>query len=221
MKRESVSILYGLIAVLVAGCATTTQTGVPSALHVAAGKGKIHEVGRLLIVMNPNTRYTTADYSADRDLHGTTPIHWAVKNHHLATVELLVQEGANPDARDARGWTALHYAASEGHPDTVKRLIELGADPLIADDEGWTPLHHAAKEGHPVTTRTLLEMGSGPYLLTDLGQSPIDLARQHEHPQTAYVIEEHTKTHAMPGVTVDVTAPKRKPFRRLLFWHGF
>ena len=41
---------------------------------------------------------------------------------------LLLDEGANPNARGARGQTALMWAVAQKHPDVVKALLAGGAD---------------------------------------------------------------------------------------------
>ena len=43
-------------------------------------------------------------------------------------VKLLIEKGADVDAKDWKGRTALMGAALKGHTETVKLLIEKGAD---------------------------------------------------------------------------------------------
>jgi ankyrin repeat protein len=62
----------------------------------------------------------------------------------LATAEVLLDAGADVNARDARGRSALHAAAAQGYNDVVKYLVERGADLDAADNDGLKPVDAAA-----------------------------------------------------------------------------
>jgi ankyrin repeat protein len=53
---------------------------------------------------------------------------------------LLIQRGAQVNAKDEAGLTPLHIAVVDGRHLLLKRLIDLGADVNIPDDGGRTPL---------------------------------------------------------------------------------
>lgn len=55
-------------------------------------------------------------------------------------IEVLLKEGAKPDATDSSKRTPLHFAAMEGNPDTIQLLLTQGADKTATDAEGKTPL---------------------------------------------------------------------------------
>jgi len=63
-------------------------------------------------------------------------------------VRLLVELGADRDAKSNDGSTALHRAAFLGHEAVVRLLVELGADRDAKSNDGWTALHRAASRGH-------------------------------------------------------------------------
>ena len=81
--------------------------------------------------------------------------------------QVLLQAGANVDARCYNGYTPLFKAAVEGHADVVEVteckscmhesfrrmdqqvLLKAGADIEARENHfGWTPLHHAAAGGY-------------------------------------------------------------------------
>jgi uncharacterized protein len=71
----------------------------------------------------------------------------------LSLVDLLLDIGANVNARRRDGMTALHSAAYRGHVRVIRRLLERGADPAIrARDNsgahaGQSPVETALAQG--------------------------------------------------------------------------
>ena len=87
---------------------------------------------------------------------GTTrPLHIAAHHESTEVAALLIERGAEVDARDDDGWTPLHYALlvrggivgveKRWSPRMANLLLEHGADVNAATEAmGWTPLHLAA-----------------------------------------------------------------------------
>lgn len=84
-------------------------------------------------------------------LGSLTPLMVAVPHGNYATVELLVNAGADINAKDARGMTALTFAVSSDHPDPriVRLLLAKGADPSLKSKDGETALDWAMKYQNP------------------------------------------------------------------------
>jgi len=57
----------------------------------------------------------------------TTPLQWASYNGALEVVRLLLEQGADVEAKDEDGKTALQQAGDRGHDEIVKLLREHGA----------------------------------------------------------------------------------------------
>jgi ankyrin repeat protein len=78
---------------------------------------------------------------------GNTPLWFAAQGPRsgLEVARLLINAGAEINARGEHGRTALHIAAAWGHLDVVQLLLAHGADPVIRDDEGLTPAIMAAR----------------------------------------------------------------------------
>jgi ankyrin repeat protein len=80
-----------------------------------------------------------------------TPLLAAVPQGSYETVELLVNAGANVNARDARGMTPLALAITSDRPEPriVRLLLAKGADPDIKCKTGETALDWANKYHNP------------------------------------------------------------------------
>eukprot|EP00980_Cylindrotheca_fusiformis_P031319 scaffold26170_cov132-Cylindrotheca_fusiformis.AAC.1 len=98
------------------------------------------------------------------DEFGTTPLHLAAQNDHLAAVAALLQLGCHVDGSSGSannsGATPLHRAAFSGAVGSMRILIQHGADLLATDvsfDDQMTPLHKAAAGGRYLAVQLLLE----------------------------------------------------------------
>lgn len=69
------------------------------------------------------------------------PLHHAVlpEKASITSIILLLEAGADINARDSLKRTALHRAAEYGHIEAVKVLLAQGANPHLIDHTGRTP----------------------------------------------------------------------------------
>ncbi len=81
------------------------------------------------------------------------PLHSAVAGGSVEIIKLLLQRGANVDARQKGGWTALQAAAKVGETCMLDILLDFGANPEQTADDGATAITLAKDE----TIRTRLE----------------------------------------------------------------
>jgi len=68
----------------------------------------------------------------------------AALHGHLDICRLLIDKGAQMEAKGRSGDSPLHYAAWEGSIDVVRVLCDRGADIEASNQDGCRPLHHAA-----------------------------------------------------------------------------
>ncbi len=84
---------------------------------------------------------------------GFTPLHSAVADDSGSDVKelvrMLLDAGADPNARSASGGTPLHTAGFTGNVPVTEMLLAAGADPDASDAKGLTPLDHARGKNHP------------------------------------------------------------------------
>ena len=89
-------------------------------MRYAAATGNTKMVG-ILLGLGANVN--------EGDNWGYMPLHIAAHNGHVSTVRLLLEKGADINARIHNfhlPWTALMFASSNGHTDVVALLQSLG-----------------------------------------------------------------------------------------------
>jgi ankyrin repeat protein len=127
-------------------------------LHEAAEEGDLTTL-RALLQAHP-------ERVNDRSELGDTPLHCAAYQKQDKAVKLLLDAGADLDARGDHGRTPLHCAAVAGAVETARLLIQRGADLEAVDERDQTPLLAAVNHvevGRPETqklVKLLLKSGA-------------------------------------------------------------
>ncbi|HYW75929.1 MAG TPA: ankyrin repeat domain-containing protein [Gammaproteobacteria bacterium] len=94
-----------------------------------------------------------------RDHDGRTALHLGVRSHEAT--RLLLEAGADLEARDHHGATPLARASGDGNATVVKVLLAAGAEVDPRDHEGETPLSRAVARGNAAVCEMLLDAGAG------------------------------------------------------------
>ena len=103
----------------------------------AAKSGHLERV-KLLLAAHPELIHA-------RDSDGSTPLHCATWKGHTEVVALLLDAGADVNARNSNehwGTTPLHAAAHANQAIIAQMLIDHGADLHARDLAGQPPMHH-------------------------------------------------------------------------------
>ncbi|CAH8867501.1 unnamed protein product [Trichobilharzia szidati] len=88
------------------------------------------------------------------------PVHYAALRQQVSCLQMLLNAGAQIDARDTFGNTPLHYAAEDGDGGLLSLLLNNGASVDAQDITNKTPLMKAARSGKVWAVRRLLLFGA-------------------------------------------------------------
>ena len=184
-----------------------------SPLHSAAYYGDLQMVQVLL------------DYKADIDAQddtGETPLHglsWnrgggrQISQLHKVS-RLLLEHGANVNARSHNLSIPLHIAAQNGRVEVVRVLLEHGTDANAPNKTQSTPLHVAAQQGEVEVVRVLLEHGANVNALGQDQSTPLHTATEYRRVDVVRVLLKYgadvnarNKAHCTP---LHVAAQKGK-----------
>src|SRR5213593_2513696 len=92
----------------------------------ACSKG---EVGVLRGLLANDRSLARAEVDTQHGSRGWTGLHEAARRGHVDAVRLLLEYGANPNARETGDNTyPLHWAAAHGHLEVVRALLDAGGD---------------------------------------------------------------------------------------------
>jgi ankyrin repeat protein len=128
------------------------------ALTAAANGGDLFQA-----IRNGNLAIVKAELNQEtleaRDKRGATPLMHAAAFGNFATLKLLVEAGADVNARNISDATALLWCA--GNPEKARFLIENKADVNARSKQGMTPLKVASlRPGNAETVALLLAKGA-------------------------------------------------------------
>ena len=78
---------------------------------------------------------------------GYTPLLFAARVGDLESARLLIEHGADVNAKSTSDGDPLIMAASQGYEDLAIYFLEQGADPNVTDRNGMSALHYALRDG--------------------------------------------------------------------------
>ena len=142
-------------------------------LHDAAKENDVASVEQLLA--------EGVDVNEQESQLNKTALDFAAYRGHMEIARLLVQRGANVNAKDKTKVTPLHSAALAGQEAMAEFLISKGANIDARAGLGDTPLAVACLRGHEAVADVLLRAGADANLPNNTGKSPLHLAAAKGH----------------------------------------
>ena len=103
---------------------------------------------------------------------GWTALKLAARKDLERCVEVLLDNGADPDVQDNEKYTALHNAVA--FPAVVKLLLTKTKDINVQNNDGETPLCLASEKGLTESALTLLEYGADPNVPNKEGMCSVE-----------------------------------------------
>ncbi len=106
-------------------------------------------------------------------------------------IELLLENGADPNERDQRGNTPLHVAILLGNEGLARLLLVHDADVNARNHRQSSPLHYAASDGREVMVSLLLAEGAVVSASDHDGDTPLHGAALHGHVKAVELLLAH------------------------------
>jgi len=127
---------------------------------------------------------------ADPDHYGRTPLMEASVRGAVHIAQLLINAGADVNAKTSNGTTVLMYAAKGGDPEIVDELTIRGANIVGRNKNGMTALLTAAAWGNTDVVHRLLDHGANISESNDDGVTPIMIAAGAPDSSTYFYLAE-------------------------------
>ncbi|MDI6748030.1 MAG: ankyrin repeat domain-containing protein [Rhodocyclaceae bacterium] len=126
------------------------------------------------------------------DESGNEPLMYALKLGHTVVAKILLDAGADVNARDRLGLTPLLVACgntTRGYKTIAEALIKKGAQINVRDSLGFTPLLLSLSGGILDIARLLIERGADVSVCTKKGETALTLAKSAPDPESAEIVE--------------------------------
>ena len=133
----------------------------------------------------------TNNFLSETPLHKTSRLLQARNDtvwSNLEIMSLLIEKGADPNARNCVGWTPLYLCVQRSNIDGAALLLAAGASPSSETDDGLMPLEYGSP-GNEYSLRWLTNKRLLPMLLR--GGSPLPRATHAMWMQDLYAPTVH------------------------------
>eukprot|EP01104_Vermistella_antarctica_P014246 TRINITY_DN4445_c0_g1_i1.p1 TRINITY_DN4445_c0_g1~~TRINITY_DN4445_c0_g1_i1.p1 ORF type:complete len:1074 (+),score=331.75 TRINITY_DN4445_c0_g1_i1:171-3392(+) len=126
---------------------------------------------------------------------GNSPLVYLVRQggteeiyQYLNVLQLMVDKGADVNARNRNGEAPLHSACIRGNLDSVRFLLQNNANVNMVNRLGETSLHYAVRAGKTAVVELLLDHGADPTIPSEQG-TPLEVAKKKKQTETLKLLE--------------------------------
>lgn len=126
-------------------------------------------------------------------------LYMAASDGHGEAVILLLQAGADVNARSGQNASALYAAASNGHTPVVELLIRFGADVNAERGQNKSALYAAASNGHAEVVSLLIYHGADVNAHSEQKASAIYAAASNGHEEVVKLLLDAGSEDAKQG----------------------
>jgi len=154
-------LLLGLVASFAYACATDGQIFTAVGAHDHELTLELAEAGHDLEARNED---------------GATPLIFAVFSDNLEGARILLEHGADPNARGERRWPSRSALFSAQDRPMIDLLLSHGADLELRDNEGQTALFWNATLGNTAVVRDLIAVGADVTVRDNRGNTAVAAA---------------------------------------------
>lgn len=186
-KDWYLSIIFLFLVIFLVTCGPPRN--INDQLIIAARKNDITKV-RELIKKGANINATEKVIG-----EGQTALFHAASYGHTEIVKLLIQSGADVNARPSGRSTALMMAAWAGYTNTVRVLLNAGADVNSKDEKGDTALTEAVRKNHLEAARLLIERGANVNTRSVDSNTPLSWARANNNSELISLLKKAGATN--------------------------
>ena len=121
---------------------------------------------------------------------GETALHIAAKKGEAEIVRILLEAGADLEAKNGDGETALQLAFTRDCSAVLRVLVEFGADVASLDKKNFKAWHIAARFGKTGALRFLFELGADVDAKDEKGKTALHLAAERDNSGTVLTLLE-------------------------------
>ena len=140
-----------------------------------AQAGELHQAARVCQADRMRQLLSRHPSLNETDENGMTPLHIAIDSRQTTCVGLLLEAGADRNARDRRGRTAFDAALQVADPRDGRVIVALLWNLRLGTPRGPMPwsLEYTAMHRQTAVTKMLLELGADPNATGTGGTTPL------------------------------------------------
>lgn len=141
-----------------------------------------------------------ADVNYSDEKYRITPLHNAAHFGHGEVTKVLLENGANVDAKNVEGNTPLFAAVHQQNAEVTVILIRKGADVNAKNEYGYAPIRAASRNGNAEILKILIEGGADVNVKDNQGSTPLHVAVDEGDAETIKILIDN-------GADIDAIGP--------------